>query len=752
MAEAEDKAAPGATSTRPGPPLHRTSSVMNVSNLQAKVEPKTELDKLILQRIVDADVNKDGTLSRDEIISVVKDLVLETKSRVRYSLISLVVTALLIASLVANFGLVIWANEVSKESHVTSMTEAPAPSSPSTTTSTLALENAVHNQPALTADNSNNIVATASAVVTVPIEAANLMELTSSGEPIKLTFDKVSRSGRPSGSSHGRRRRLEQEDELPRHSVEVEVKSVERVTATHVVYKIDECSEVHYKDGDTKLHSKCEQLSDIVNTPLLTGGSHTPEDSETLEGVVTTESNANVSFTAEDYMLGTTTFVEKVCSCEVTVGATSTKEGEEVDAYVEESERLLAERGVDHGTLRARRQRRLQTTAEPDEESDCDDLDPGYYTQSIGDAVATTMADKYDAAACQNDDNLDCACGRTSLTCHGILIIHEGALEEDMNKIETEEHEEHEEQERRRRARKLQDEEEGEQTEKSTTLFVTKKAGAKPIESSPTNSDTSTTETVYFEVGICGAKCAKTDPEAKCATMSFKPCGSDTWSASVGQEARKRSKVQDASEGEVEPAFKRGPSGRRKMTAKAKARKARELSDHGEEDEREQVGGDIVGNEDLVYEDVYESADNTAITGVIIHSGSGDKVHGVQFTTATDTVGGKTVASEEQLSPIIGSSGTHRYPNSEQEDEEETEGRTAVATTGTRAVGAIVESNDDGVKSLTFIYKDDCQEDAGMESEYKSCRNEVKQLVQTGSSDEEIKRRVEERRRRRRAL
>merc|ERR1719473_2497187 len=149
------------------------------------------------------------------------------------------------------------------------MTEAPAPSSPSTTTSTLALENAVHNQPALTADNSNNIVATASAVVTVPIEAANLMELTTSGEPIKLTFDKVSRSGRPSGSSHGRRRRLEQEDELPRHSVEVEVKSVERVTATHVVYKIDECSEMHYKDGDTKLHSKCEQLSDIVNTPLL---------------------------------------------------------------------------------------------------------------------------------------------------------------------------------------------------------------------------------------------------------------------------------------------------------------------------------------------------------------------------------------------------------------------------------------------------------------------------------------------------
>ena len=81
-------------------------------------QKQSYIDRKIDVRIRQADVNKDGKLDQLEMRSLVKDLIYEDRSNKRLMLAMAMSSLLLVLSLGANFGLLIWAQELSKESHV----------------------------------------------------------------------------------------------------------------------------------------------------------------------------------------------------------------------------------------------------------------------------------------------------------------------------------------------------------------------------------------------------------------------------------------------------------------------------------------------------------------------------------------------------------------------------------------------------------------------------------------------------------
>lgn len=68
----------------------------------------SKLDLEVARRLKAADINHDGELSQDEIVTVVKDLVIEHRSTGRARIVAALTFLLLLISLFGNFALMIW--------------------------------------------------------------------------------------------------------------------------------------------------------------------------------------------------------------------------------------------------------------------------------------------------------------------------------------------------------------------------------------------------------------------------------------------------------------------------------------------------------------------------------------------------------------------------------------------------------------------------------------------------------------------
>jgi hypothetical protein len=76
------------------------------------------IERAVSAKLSNADLNKDGKLDHGELVSLVKDLVYENRTNRRLIVTAVFAFLLLFLSLGANFGLLIWAQELSKEAHV----------------------------------------------------------------------------------------------------------------------------------------------------------------------------------------------------------------------------------------------------------------------------------------------------------------------------------------------------------------------------------------------------------------------------------------------------------------------------------------------------------------------------------------------------------------------------------------------------------------------------------------------------------
>ena len=81
----------------------------NVSAISAGVHTgSTKLDKDIQRRLAAADTNNDGTLAHEEIVELVKELVLEHRTTKRTRVVAAASFLMLLLSCFGNFALMVW--------------------------------------------------------------------------------------------------------------------------------------------------------------------------------------------------------------------------------------------------------------------------------------------------------------------------------------------------------------------------------------------------------------------------------------------------------------------------------------------------------------------------------------------------------------------------------------------------------------------------------------------------------------------
>ena len=82
---------------------------LTIADLDAGVHSGSgQLDKEIHRRLKAADLNNDGTLSQEEIVGLVKDLVLEHRTTKRTRVVAAATFFLLLISCFGNFALMVW--------------------------------------------------------------------------------------------------------------------------------------------------------------------------------------------------------------------------------------------------------------------------------------------------------------------------------------------------------------------------------------------------------------------------------------------------------------------------------------------------------------------------------------------------------------------------------------------------------------------------------------------------------------------
>ena len=212
---------------------------------------------------------------QSEVFAIVKDLVLENRTKVRYRLISAVIFLLLLVSLGANFGLVVWGVELSKEAHVTAL---QSPGAPAASASVIA-----------SADDPNAIVATAAAKTTLGAWVAPELEPSAfpAGE-VEVEFEEPDYEGvaqMGADAAVRRRRRLTADDDSTssgpaagRRMRLMKIDRIERLSETSVrLHGADAREYVEIADGEATA-VRTGRLSELTRSPFFDGSRTQPSE------------------------------------------------------------------------------------------------------------------------------------------------------------------------------------------------------------------------------------------------------------------------------------------------------------------------------------------------------------------------------------------------------------------------------------------------------------------------------------------
>lgn len=745
MADTTESAAAKPANVGKQPSLKRMStrnSGMDVNKIIDGVEVKTELDRAVLKRLEEADENKDGQLSKGEVFGIVRDLVKERRSAYRYKWIGIAVGSLLLLSLAANFGLVVWGMELSKESHIAQVaipTAAPASSASPVSAKSVMTAQA----------DPGAVVATATATAEFPIYTSMELpaEALTSGK-VEINYETPDYQGNTKSTSKtgesatqdGRRLDAGGSSAL-RAMHTMTVQGVDKISDTHIKFTGSDGTVVEVRDGVASV-TRSVLLGEVMASTVFTGDrlrsqgqtrvgeDYSPsassstgrklQTSATQSGYLTRMAETEI----QDERVPLTT---PICTrCSIRVGS------DRVNSNVEELETRavdkLVQLGVDVGPAKATlvsSDGRRKLSARTDTVNDfpasflsaCSDEVQEYIEPvlaGMAEAVRRVShgeGDRSSPAAgggCTFDSgNPLCRPGVDStFGARALEIEHVGDLAARLGITFRGES-------RRRLVGS------GDSQVRESRLYASEEIG-RPADGR--GSPGSRTEMFFADEGICGCETRvdNTTAASSIGAISFRGCNTTSWSEFYGAESRAIELNREA----------RRPTG--EAGAEAFGRPAETTF---QPETRRLSAGVFQGLEGLGRLDIDD--DNRPFDGFLARTSRGG-IESLQFTRDMQYTGGRYVGtaskgtSRRSLSAssagtgtrLGGESGRLNYPVDLRDLADIAADPTiaAYATLGTRVVGAIINSDGRGITSLAFIYKDDCTDFIEDANAYSTCK------------------------------
>lgn len=806
--------APVSEPAKPAPMKRKSTSRMQVSKMTSKAEaemasqePKTglragfkvigkltgantDIEAAVIKRLKEADVDGDGHLSSDEVMGIVKDLVLENRTKTRYGLISCAVTLLLIISLVANFFLSFTAVELSKETHAVSIPvfDGQASDARARLRALAQVEESEkeENKVAMTSKDGEMIVSTKEATETLPLWVTPVLppaKLDQGTMEIKFEvydYEHESKKTNTEETRRKRKRRKLADSEGDDSEVKTNLKSktcvvakAEQKSETHAVFTCQEGEEIEIVDGVTYFTTKEVNVGELITSPAFGGSKTSTAESTTnsvgmvdlgVEGtrrrrlsdatrsVTGAGWNSTVeetapgpagstelkSYVTEPVANSKATLKQPVSGAPtITLSASRTDLKSELEELEAEAVDKLDKRGVDVEDKKASMRRRKLAVSLSGEDSPMEP--PKSFEEASASPVLSVLEPAIAALAASNkeindkkvlercDEEENPACYR----CRDSTLGCPSITIEHTGKLGEEEVT------RTSRSRRLA----GSAEVKTSKLMVSEKIG----------SDKGTHEEMFIaDEGICGVK-AKGDEHNKISAIAFRGCNASSYSGWYGIKGRalEQSLVANDPAKESKPAFVAD-------------------EDEIEIDGEDEVEGEAVGRSEEEEEDgrrrkLYvrkdgleglstEYTDDGKEPFVGFTASKGVALSSLSFTRKANYTRYAAVAKEDEM--IKMGDGGEVYPAVLKSVEERRRRLESVgserqlATLGTRLVGAVVTS-DGMLESVSLVFKDDCASKIENLDAYTSCMERVRAVMcnaeggetctDKAASEEEIK-------------
>ena len=747
-------------------------SVRAVSVEEPSSGRKSYIDKAIASRLKQADVNHDGELDQAELKSLVKDLIYEDRSNKRLLLLAVVSALLLMLSVGANFGLVLFATEISKESHVSPIVQTEtAVGSVASRRRMLQQADAlssfdkkledIRGEPsAMTAKDRKSIVEMQEAHKKLPLYVTPNLDgkLDASSTPSQLPESRIKSI---TYDVYDYEQNAKKDAPTPYlRTKTMDVEDIEKLSPTHIKFKGKDGESVEVKDGKAIATAPDAGLDTILRSPAFAGSKLHPKiTNEATIGRTKRPAGSSApeprSYSTPDPTKQTAPLTQPICGAPMaTVASSSVDSLKELEALEEEAVARLEERGIDMKDKReamARRQaersqgtqtaagRRLQLR--PLAAGDFSEMakPPAAFDDACSDPVKTVLVPAVESLAqahrkvnkdaeqarCNRDQNPACyACTDSPLGCVPIELEHNGRLGDQIKKRASES------------SVAIPP-----AAPKTTKLFVSEPVGnARPSVAGDN------TEVFIADEGICGVK-AKGDSAKTIKAIAFKGCASKKWGEYMGIKGRA-----------IEMKAKQ---------AEAKAGKAVLENAFGS-----QINGagpstlvptttEPSGLEDLPFEWVDDGSE--AFNGFSAKEGNG--IGKLMFTRDANFSRNETDSGGRRLSEMdsgrrrltgyscsaskgveLGDGGGLDFPPPRfvPPDDTATTTTTAnsadevaapVATLGTRLLGAVVHS-DESLQSMTLMFKDDCIQYIEQLDKYMECQERVKGVQQSAPAEQ----------------
>ena len=539
------------------------------------------IERKIAARITQADVNNDGRLDQQELRSLVKDLIYEDRSNKRLMLAMAMSSILLVLSLGANFGLLIWAQELSKESHVSATVDAPSLATtsgvgrrmqlydPSFAAFAKRLEEIRGAPSAITSRDRKSIVETQEAVKMLPLFVTPNLDAQSdaSSTPVQppasrikaITFDVYDYQQEANKGAAKPCLRTKT----------MAVEEVEKLSPTHVKFKGKDGECVEVKDGKAIATSPNAGLDAILNSPAFAGSKLEPRIRNLASVGRTKRPDGSAapqprSYSTADVSKLSAPLTQPVCGSPMAIVSSPSADSlKELEALEQEAVSRLERRGIDvKDKLSAIKTRQEQLARAPPGGRPLTAADfaematpPASFGDACSDPVKTVLVPAVQSiaeahrnvnrdaerASCDRASNPACfACTDSTLGCVPIELQHNGRLADQM---------------RQTASGSL-----GAPTALSpppttvapttSTLFVTE-----PIGRTGSGAESDTTEVFMADEGICGVK-AKGDQTKAIKAIAFRGCASKAFGGFMGVGARAielKAKQTEASAGQTIP-------------------------------------------------------------------------------------------------------------------------------------------------------------------------------------------------------
>lgn len=677
----------------------RQATRMDVMKLKQKMgEAKTDLERAIHARLHEADGDDDGKIGAQEIVDMVKDLVLTQRHKTRYRLLAGLVSVLLFCSLAANFGLTRWAIKISKETKVkaSKLSEMPAGTRRRLKGGELVEEPFwAEEQPMFTGMGSDLIVATKEATKTVPLYVAPVMG-DDLGAGVVLKYSASDVTGKVA------HRRLE-EGKVAESAFDesMEVESVEHFSDTHVKFTGKDGTVVEVVDGKASVKKSHVSLRDIMDSPAFGGKGVGRRRARQL---VAMPSAGKVLIGGVEFDYQAEKLEEEEGEMKKPIGGSPmlTLPSKNIDDKHELID--LEEKALDGlkkiGVDVEERRRRLRALKEDDHDHDHGDgpvtveelMEPPEYFHSETDSpLKSLLAPAVDAIAfgrkklngkgtCNPAVNPACApCTDSILGCKPLTVDHLGKLGDRMG---------------RRRlnsgGRLLST------TKTTSTLFISERIGGE---------EAGEQEIFFADEGICGVK-AKSDSSEEIRTLAFRGCDSTSFSEPLGKEGRKKALNKDDLD-PFEAAFMEDDyPGKRLLKGK----------------EKQDVELPTKTGEEGLINEYTDDTNDEPFDG--FRAAADDGLEAFKFTRKLKYNSTTYTGEAEYEGADLGKPVTRRRLQAGLPEYDFPKGGKS-ATLGTRLVGIVVDS-DDKIKGISFIFKDDCAHEIEDLAAYDACKEQFR--------------------------